>query len=83
MGNFAQGAFDLAAAIENRGNLGRRDAGTAAVRQPQIALVERRRARGIVGLVAGIRLEELERQLEWILELDPTAKNDRANTRSL
>jgi hypothetical protein len=40
MGNFAQGAFDLAAAIENRGNLGRRDAGTAAVGQPQVALIE-------------------------------------------
>jgi hypothetical protein len=40
MRNFAQGAFDLAAAIENRGNLGRRDAGTAAVGPPQVALIE-------------------------------------------
>jgi hypothetical protein len=40
MGNFAQGAFDLGAAVENRGNLGRRDAGTAAVGQPQVTLIE-------------------------------------------
>jgi hypothetical protein len=83
MGNFAQGAFDLAAAIENRGNLGRRDAGTAAVGQPQVALIEGHGARGIVGLVAGIGLEELERQLEWILELNTTSKNDRIDTRRL
>jgi hypothetical protein len=50
LGWTAQGAFDLAAAFENRGDLGRRDAGTAAVRQPQVALIERRVARGIVGL---------------------------------
>jgi hypothetical protein len=38
--NLAQGAFDLAAPFENGGDLGRRDASTAAVRVPQVALVE-------------------------------------------
>jgi hypothetical protein len=75
-GDLAQGAFDLAAPFENRRYLGRRDPRTAAVRQPEIALIERRRSRGIVGLVAGIRPKELERQLEGILDLDTTAKND-------
>jgi hypothetical protein len=38
--DIAQGGFDLTTAFENRCYLGRRDAGTAPVRQPQVSLVE-------------------------------------------
>jgi hypothetical protein len=38
--NLTQRALDLAAAFENGCDLGRRDAGAAAVREPQVALVE-------------------------------------------
>ena len=63
--NSAQGAFDVAAAFEDRGDLRRRDPSATAVRQPQVALVERDRAGRIVGVIAGVRTEEPERQLEW------------------
>jgi hypothetical protein len=38
--NLAQSAFNLAAAFEDRGDLCRRGAGTAAVRLPEVTLVE-------------------------------------------
>jgi hypothetical protein len=38
--DFAQGAFDPDTAVENRGDLGRGEAGTAPVGQPQVTLVE-------------------------------------------
>ena len=79
--DLAQGAFDLAPAFENRCDLGRRDAGTAAVRQPQVTLVERCDSRKAVGRVARIRLEELERQLERTLDLDTATKSDRGRDR--
>ena len=75
--DLAQGAFDLAAAFENCRDLAGRDAGSAAVRQPQVTLAERSWFRGIVGFIARIRLEELERKLQWILDRDTTTKNDR------
>jgi hypothetical protein len=36
----SEGAFDLAAPFEDRRNLSRRDAGAAAVREPEVTLVE-------------------------------------------
>src|SRR5919201_6819733 len=33
----------------------------------------------VIGLIARIRLEELERQLEWLLHLDTVTKDDRAH----
>jgi hypothetical protein len=74
--NLAQCAFDFATAFEDRCDLRRGDAGTAAVGQPEVTLVEGRGFRGVVGIEARIGLEELERQLECVLDLDATAKSD-------
>jgi hypothetical protein len=68
--------------VDVRSGLDRRDAGTAAVRQTQVTLVEGRASCGVTDLLAGIRSEELERQLEWMLDNDTTTKNDRAHTRT-
>src|SRR5207247_3068153 len=75
----AQRSFDPPAALQNRSNLRRRDAGPTAVGQPEVTLVERGWSRVVKGVIARIRLEELQRQLEWMTDLDTTTKNDRAH----
>jgi hypothetical protein len=66
--------------LENRRDLGRRDARTVAVRPSEVTLVERYRAGGLEALPGGLHLEELERDPEWVADADTSTKNDRPHS---
>jgi hypothetical protein len=70
----SQRALDCVATLEDRCDLARRDARAAAVGQPEVAFVERRRPRELVRL--GPLPEELERHPERVADLDAVAEND-------
>ena len=77
--NRAQRALDLRAPLEDRRDLGGRDAGPAAVRQPQVALVERCGAGMIAGLVVRVRIDETDRQRDRVVDFDAAAEDDGAD----
>jgi hypothetical protein len=77
--DLVQGAFDLNAALEHRSDLGRGDTGTAAVRQPEVARVERCASDGVAGLGARGGGEERKRELDRIPDLDALTQDDRAH----
>ena len=70
----AQGALDRPSPLQDRRDLGRGDAGAGSVREPEIALAERRRPRGVREVVAGVGLEKPERNFERLLDLDTAAE---------
>jgi hypothetical protein len=69
----------LCAPFEDRRDLDGRDAGAASVRQPQVALVEGRRARVVAGVVVRVRLDEAGCEPKRIVNLDAASKNDSAD----
>src|SRR5262249_4550153 len=74
--DLAQPALDLSPALEHRLDLGGRDACAAAVRPPEVLLAERGGRRRALGHGSRVRLDERERRLEAVRDLDTVTKED-------
>jgi hypothetical protein len=73
--------LDRTAPLESRRDLGRRDAGTAAVREPEVSLAERHGPRRIANVEMPGALPQGEHDPQGILDYDAIPQDDRRERR--